>query len=179
MVSLPGGEKQPTKSTETSIEGGGGGGGGQSQSPPPPPPPPPARVHSLPSTVSSTRGSYGVPAPSLALWSLVPSLQATTAEVQRTLSAAARVSIFVSRPGATYGPAQGASLGSLKQVTGDSLFLSVRRFLFLVCRHVNSTFDTKHGCKGGFIHNAKSRFMGVDSTFVEISRLRGLSVVVA
>jgi len=24
--------------------------------------------------------------------------------------------------------------------------LSGRRFLFLVCRHVNSTFDSKHGC---------------------------------
>ena len=27
---------------------------------------------------------------------------------------------------------------------------SVRRFLFLVCCHVNSTLDSKHGCKGGF-----------------------------
>ena len=33
---------------------------------------------------------------------------------------------------------------------------SVRRFLFLVSRHVNSTLDSKHGCKGG-AHNAKSR----------------------
>jgi hypothetical protein len=44
-----------------------------------------------------------MPAPSLALWSLVPSLQATTAEAQRTLSTAARVSLLSQsfRPGAS------------------------------------------------------------------------------
>ena len=30
------------------------------------------------------------------------------------------------------------------------LGLSVRRFLFLVSRHVNSTLGSKHGCEGGF-----------------------------
>jgi len=37
---------------------------------------------------------------------------------------------------------------------------SVRRFLYIVSRHVNSTFDSKHGCKGG-VHNAKSRSWGL------------------
>ena len=41
--------------------------------------------------------------------------------------------------------------------------LTVRRFLCLVCRHVNSTLDSKHGCKGG-VHNAKSRSWGLIST---------------
>jgi len=38
---------------------------------------------------------------------------------------------------------------------------TVRRILFLVSRHVNSTLDSKHGCKGG-VHNAKSRSWGID-----------------
>ena len=44
--------------------------------------------------------------------------------------------------------------------TGDCT-LTVRRFLLLVCRRVNSTFDSNHGCKRG-VHNAKSRSMEVD-----------------
>ena len=38
---------------------------------------------------------------------------------------------------------------------------SVRRFLFLVSRHINSTLDSKNGCKGGGSQRQVT-FMGVD-----------------